>query len=189
MRQTSHSIEDRWCIVAQSPFNNSDFKTRQEKADVIPEKRRIDIDVCLVENPDVLVSLNTNDLKDDKQTFRTVLTEVMKSSNHTEKEILGNNVRHNHQLREKLRINDPVTGENYDVGFCPLCGVATVKTDGCNYMKCSIGDRSFIPKELLPLDTELCPCEWCFVDGLPKFRSLPGREYLGFCDDKTHNSH
>ena len=64
-----------------------------------------------------------------------------------------------------------------DIKNCPLCGIATFKDGGCNYMKCSKGDP--------PISN--CPCEWCFVCGLQKYKPLPNGS--DFCDDKTHDSH
>lgn len=61
---------------------------------------------------------------------------------------------------------------------CPWCGKATYLIDGCNYMNCSQSD---------PVST--CPAEWCFQCGKEKFKPIPGREYLGCCNDQTHNSH
>jgi hypothetical protein len=61
---------------------------------------------------------------------------------------------------------------------CPFCGKRTFLVDGCNYMKCSDSDPP-----------SSCPGQWCFQDGLPKYRPIPGKEYLGCCNDKSHNSH
>ena len=61
---------------------------------------------------------------------------------------------------------------------CPFCGKATYKDDGCNYMKCSKSE----PKSN-------CPGEWCFADNKPKYKVIPGKESLGCCNDKSHNSH
>lgn len=59
---------------------------------------------------------------------------------------------------------------------CPMCKMPTFKDGGCNYMKCSNAE---------PFSN--CPCEWCWVCELPKYKVIPG--YNSFCDDKTHNSH
>jgi len=163
MRQNHEVMEYQWSSVASSPFQNPDFQTARE----------IDInkDVCLVEKSDIIVPLIPQNL------IQEITKEV------TEVESIKQ------QKRELIIITDPSTGENYELGFCPNCGVATVKPDGCNYMKCDQGDRSMIPKEFLPKTEELCQQEWCWSDGLPKYRPIPGKEYLGYCDDKTHNSH
>lgn len=59
---------------------------------------------------------------------------------------------------------------------CPMCKMPTFKDGGCNYMKCSDSE----PKST-------CPCEWCWVCELPKYKVIDG--YQNFCDDKSHNSH
>ncbi|MFS8159025.1 MAG: hypothetical protein ACMG6E_02210 [Candidatus Roizmanbacteria bacterium] len=61
---------------------------------------------------------------------------------------------------------------------CPFCEKQTYKIDGCNYMKCSNSDP---PSN--------CPGEWCFVDGLPKYKPIPSKPYLAYCVDLSHNSH
>ena len=62
---------------------------------------------------------------------------------------------------------------------CPLCNIPTFKDGGCNYMKCSDGENI----------KSSCPCEWCWQCYKPKYRILENRPEMGFCDDKTHNSH
>lgn len=60
-----------------------------------------------------------------------------------------------------------VVCENPHLKRCPQCGVITDRSNGCNYIKCSISN---------------CQCEWCFVCGLHKY-------IANGCSDKSHNSH
>jgi len=199
MRHTNDFVEDRWNIIAQSPFKSADYKTEKEK-------RRMNIDVCLVENPNIIVPIGNVPVntpqQQNRQTLRSVLTEIVNESKITNSERIQNRainnnieVKTNHELRERhesrehLKILDPITGQSYEIGFCPLCGVATVHDGGCNYMKCDDADRSMIPEELRPPKEELCQQQWCFECYKPKYRPIPGKEYLGFCNDPDHHSH
>lgn len=60
------------------------------------------------------------------------------------------------------------------VQVCPFCTILTEKTDGCNYIECTI-----------------CKCQWCWcchkIKTFSPIKDIDGQNSL--CDDKTHNSH
>lgn len=84
-----------------------------------------------------------------------------------------------HQKLLSTKSNPKVEAEDEArIKPCPFCGKRTFLIDGCNYMECSKSDPP-----------SSCLGEWCFQCLLPKYRPVPGKEYLGCCNDKSHNSH
>ncbi len=85
----------------------------------------------------------------------------------------------------RLEEEERLTAET--VKYCPLCNKATFKIPGCNYMKCSNAGKGVSETNGEP--TSDCLCEWCWECTRNKYKPIPGKEYMGFCDDKGHNSH
>lgn len=65
---------------------------------------------------------------------------------------------------------------------CPFCGSPGELASGCNYIKCpaAVGENNSKKK---------CNGEWCWVCHKPKYRAIPNKTELGFCNDSKHNSH
>ena len=64
--------------------------------------------------------------------------------------------------------------KNKTIKLCPHCGEYGELASGCNYIKCPVKG---------------CGGEWCWVCDKPKYRVISTKPDLGFCNDKTHNSH
>ena len=71
--------------------------------------------------------------------------------------------------------------KNGTIKICPFCGWLGELASGCNYIKC--------PAPVGVGTTRQCNGEWCWVCYKPKYKVIPNKENLGFCDDKKHNSH
>lgn len=79
---------------------------------------------------------------------------------------------------EQKRIDEEERQTNLVVKKCPFCLKPTFKNGGCNYMKCSDSE----PKSD-------CSGEWCWQCDKPKYKIIAAKPELGFCNDKSHNSH
>jgi hypothetical protein len=60
------------------------------------------------------------------------------------------------------------------IKLCPHCERPGELASGCNYIKCPAKD---------------CKKEWCWVCEKPKYKSIAAKPALGFCNNKSHNSH
>ena len=67
-----------------------------------------------------------------------------------------------------------------EIRQCPLCEGFRTKDTACNYVTCENNYENNGIK---------CNAPWCWVCLKPKYHIYNGKEDLGFCNDKTHNSH
>ena len=64
--------------------------------------------------------------------------------------------------------------ENETIKLCPHCDRPGELASGCNYIKCPAKE---------------CKKEWCWKCSKPKYKAIESKPELGFCNDKSHNSH
>jgi len=67
-----------------------------------------------------------------------------------------------------------------EIRQCPLCEGFRMKDNACNYVTCG---NNYENNEIK------CIKPWCWLCLKPKYELYNGKEHLGFCNDKTHNSH